>query len=73
MKRFQFPTSGPSPLSSAPIRATSQIEESPVYQPNELDGHELHDDVDDFLDVLIARPASPFVSLSLDQPAAIPT
>jgi hypothetical protein len=60
-------TAGPSPLSAAPIRAAShasQSEESPMHQPNQPDGPKAHDDVADYLDAPIPRPASPFASVS---------
>jgi hypothetical protein len=55
---------GPSPLSAAPIRASSQSEESTVRQPSQPDGRERHDEVADYLDAPIPRPASPFASVS---------
>lgn len=60
-------TAGPSPLSAAPIRASShasQSEESPVRQPSQPDGPNPHDDAADYLDAPIPRPASPFASVS---------
>jgi hypothetical protein len=57
-------TAGPSPLSAAPIRASSQSEESTVHQPNQPDERKPHDDAADYLDAPIPRPASPFASVS---------
>jgi hypothetical protein len=56
-------TAGPSPLSAAPIRAASQSEESTVH-PSQPDERNPHDDVADYLDAPIPRPASPFSSVS---------
>ena len=57
-------TTGPSPLSAAPIRASSQSDESPVHPPNQPGGRKPHGDVADYLDAPIPRPASPFASVS---------
>ena len=74
---------GPSPLSAAPIRAVSQSDESTVHQPNRPDARKRDDDVADYLDAPIPRPASPFASVSstnrlpsppgLDRPDLDPT
>jgi hypothetical protein len=52
-------------LLSCPQRKYAPLlkcEESP--QPNQLDGRKPHDDAADYLDAPIARPASPFASVS---------
>ncbi|KAI9452523.1 hypothetical protein F5148DRAFT_1331069 [Russula earlei] len=54
--------SGPSPLSAEPLRA-SDGEEPPAYEANPSDSRKT-DDVVDYLDVPIPRPASPFASVS---------
>jgi hypothetical protein len=78
--------SGPSPLSAEPLRAVSESEESPVYQPDQPDSRQADDDAVDYLDIPAPRPASPFAPISsssrlwpppghgvLDDPAAVPT
>lgn len=52
---------GPSPLSAEPLRAASESEEPPVYQPGSRNPD---DDVVDHLDVPVPRPALPFASFS---------
>jgi hypothetical protein len=56
--------SGPSPLSAEPLRAASESEESPMYQPNQPDSRRPDDDAVDYLDIPAPRPASPFVPVS---------
>jgi hypothetical protein len=54
---------GPSPLSAEPLRASDQGEELPEYDPSPP-GALRPDDVVDYLNVPIPRPASPFASAS---------
>jgi len=54
---------GPSPLSAEPLRASDEGEELPEYDPSPP-GALRPDDVVDYLDVPIPRPASPFASAS---------
>jgi hypothetical protein len=51
---------GPSPLSAEPLRAASESEEHPVYQPSQPDNRKPDDDVVDYLDIPAPPPASPF-------------
>src|SRR5712691_5315281 len=54
---------GPSPLSAEPLRASDQGKELPEYDPSPP-GALRPDDVVDYLDVPIPRPASPVASAS---------
>ena len=54
-------------LLSCPQRKYAPLlkcEESLVHQPNQPDGCKPHDDAADYLDAPIARPTSPFASVS---------
>ncbi|KAI0261169.1 hypothetical protein BC834DRAFT_972946 [Gloeopeniophorella convolvens] len=55
--------SGPSPLSAQPIRASSESDHPPAYEPIPSNASKAEEAID-FLDMPVPRPASPFASVS---------